>query len=302
MEKVKNVIVFVEFEEYELKIVAFSAALARILGAEVTLMHVLHTGYDYLEVGGYGKSIEIAYERALSRARHLMDEYIQEVSRFYDVKFHKKLAMGHPLDEFINFTNLKKGIAVLPNYHKTARLKFTTPKITHKALRKLNTNMIFVNGEFLPRIDRISISKILVPIDFSEYSKSALRFAATLAAKNGAQIHAISVIHPPRLSPELFEDIKLDYQEFISVLEREVKNKLDNLIKECVQECRINNITSEVLEGQPPDVILELSREKFDLIAMGIKGRSLSEKLLVGSVTEQVVELSDIPVAVIRSF
>ncbi len=302
MDTIKDIIVFVEFEEYELKIIAFSAALAKILDADVTLMHVLHTGYDYLEVGGYGKSIEIAYERALNRARHLMDEYIQEVSQIYDVTFHKKLAMGHPLDEFINFTNIKKGIAVLPNYRKTAKLKFTTPKITHKALRKLNTNMIFVNGEFLPRIDKISISKILVPVDFSEYSKSALRFAASIASKNGAQIHAISIIHPPRVSPELLEDIELNYQEFISVLQREVKNKLDNLISECTRECQINTITSEVLEGQPPDVILELSREKFDLISMGIKGRSLSEKLLVGSVTEQVVELSDIPVAVIRSF
>ncbi len=300
--EVKDIVVFVEFEEYELKIIAFSAALAKVFGAEVTLMHVLHTGYDYLEVGGYGKSIEIAYERALNRARHLMDEYIREVSETYDVKFRKKLAMGHPLDEFINYTNMKKGIAILPNHHKNARLKFTSPRITHKALRKLNTNMVFVNGEFLPRIDRISISKILVPVDFSEYSKSALRFASAIAKKNGAHIHTLSVIHPPRVSPELLEDIELNYQEFVSVLEREVKNKLENLVNECIDECNIKNITSEVLEGQPPDIILELSREKFDLISMGIKGRSLSEKLLVGSVTEHVVELSNIPVAVIRSF
>ena len=294
MSEIKDVIVYVDFGEYELKVVAYAAKLAEILGAEVTLMHVLHTGYDYLEVGGYGKSIEVAYDRALLKARRIMDDYINEIKKVFSVEIKKKLATGHPIDEFINFVNVKKGLAILPNHVKSHRVRFVSPKIVHKAIRKLQTNMVFVDGEFLPRIDRINIEKILVPVDFSEFSKSALKFALKL----GGKVHAITVIHPPRVSRDLLEEVELDYDEFISVLEMEAKRKLEKLVKELGGE----NIVTEVVEGEPPQRILEASREKFDLIVMGIKGRSKSEKLMVGSVTEQVVEFSEVPVAVIRGF
>ena len=294
MSEIKDIIVYIDFGDFELKVVAYAARLAQILGAELTLMHTLHTGYDYFEVGGYGKSIEVAYERALVKARRLIDEYITDIQQLYPIKIRRKLATGHPIDEFINFVNARNGLAVLPNHVKPGMVKFIAPKIVHKALRKLQTNMVFVDGEFLPRIDRINIEKVLVPVDFSEYSKAALRFALTLEAK----VHAITVIHPPRVSPDLLEEVELDYKEFISAIEHEAQKKLKNLVEELGGE----NVETEVIEGEPPQKILETSREKFDLIVMGIKGRSKSEKLMVGSVTEQVVESSEVPVAVIRSF
>ena len=294
MGAIKDVIVYIDFGECELKVVAFAARLAQIIDAELTLMHTLHTGYDYFEVGGYGKSIEVAYERALLKARRLIDEYISEIQKVFPVKIKKKLAAGHPIDEFINFVNVKNGLAVLPNYVKSRKIRFISPKIVHKAIRKIQTNMIFVDAEFLPRIDRINIEKVLVPVDFSDYSKAALRFALQL----GAKVHAITVIHPPRFSPDILDEIELDYKEFISALEYEARKKLEKLIKEIGGR----DVETEVIEGEPPQKILEASRDKFDLIVMGIKGRSKSEKLMVGSVTEQVVEFSEVPVAVIRSF
>lgn len=40
----------------------------------------------------------------------------------------------------------------------------------------------------------IKINKILVPVDFSEGSELALRYAATFASEYGAQIHLLNVI------------------------------------------------------------------------------------------------------------
>ena len=294
MSEVKEVIVYIDFGECELKVVAYAARLAQIFNAELTLMHTLHTGYDYFEVGGYGKSIEVAYERALLKARGLIDEYISEINKVFPINIRKKLASGHPIDEFINFVNARNGLAVLPNHVKSRKIRFISPKIIHKAIRKLHTNMVFVDGEFLPRIDRIHIEKVLVPVDFSEYSKAALKFALQL----GAKVHVITVIHPPRFSPDLLDEVELDYNEFISAIEYEARKKLDDLVKEVGGK----DVETEVVEGEPPQKILEASREKFDLIVMGIKGRSKSEKLIVGGVTEQVVEFSEVPVAVIRSF
>ncbi len=299
MSEIKNVIVYVDFNEYEIKIIGYATRIAEILGAEVTLMHVLHTGYDYFEVGGFGKSIEVAYERAIAHARLVMDDYINEMQKvFKSVKIRKKLAMGHPLDEFINYAHSNNGLVVLPNHIRRKNIRFLSPGVTHKALRKLNRNMIFVDGEVLPRIDKIDIKRILVPVDFSEYSISALKFAAELASRNDARIHAINVIHPPRVQRELLEEIGLNYKEFVSVLEQETGMKLKSLVK----ELGIKSVKTEVIEGTPPEVIVELSKDKFDMVALGIKGKSKSEKLLVGNVTEQVVEFSHAPVAVIRDF
>lgn len=299
MSEIKNVIVYIDFNEYEFKTIGYAAKIAEILGAEVTLMHVLHTGYDYFEVGGFGKSIEVAYKRSIAHARLVMDEYINEMQKFFkDLKIRKKLAMGHPLDEFINYVHLNSDLVVLPNHVKQRNIRFLYPDVTHKALRKLNNNIIFVNGEVLPRIDKIDIKKILVPIDFSDYSISALKFAAEIASKNNAEVHVINVIHPPRVPHELLEEIGLNYKEFVTVLERETGSRLEKLI----EELGIKEVEAKVIEGTPPEVIVELSKDEFDMVAIGIKGRSKSEKLLVGNVTEQVVEFSHAPIAVIRSF
>ncbi len=59
-------------------------------------------------------------------------------------------------------------------------------------------------------------------------------------------------------------------------------------------------IQTLVLEGDKADIILQAAKEsKSDIIAMGSHGRKWLEKIVMGSVTEEVLNHTSIPVFVI---
>jgi nucleotide-binding universal stress UspA family protein len=58
---------------------------------------------------------------------------------------------------------------------------------------------------------------------------------------------------------------------------------------------------TEILEGQPAGVIVELARSRgMDLIIVGSRGRSAITSALLGSVSEGVVHHADRPVLVVK--
>lgn len=62
------------------------------------------------------------------------------------------------------------------------------------------------------------------------------------------------------------------------------------------------DITTAVRAGNPHEAILDYAGENdIDLVVMGASGRSESDRNLLGSVTERVVRLSDVPVTTVRA-
>jgi len=61
------------------------------------------------------------------------------------------------------------------------------------------------------------------------------------------------------------------------------------------------DVTTTVRAGYPHEVILDYAEtEGIDLIVMGTHGRTGLDRYLIGSVTEKVVRLSDVPVLSVR--
>src|SRR5688572_24080706 len=146
----------------------------------------------------------------------------------------------------------------------------------------------------------LPVKRILVPVDFSECSIFALRYAADLAQQVHASIvlaHvATSLIAPPEM-----EYIQLDLKKFRAELEKHANAKLTALAqKEIPATIHASPI---VRHGAAWEEITKLAKErKADLIIIGTHGYTGVKHMIMGSTAEKVVRYAGCPVLVVREY
>lgn len=162
----------------------------------------------------------------------------------------------------------------------------------------------------------MNLSKILVPIDYSDYSDRALQWGAGLAERFGAQLLLLHVI--PRASqdlpgleetasPQLALDSPTVYyapgpppEGMMTIDPIEIaQNELKDLAVAKLNQSM--SVISRVGVGRPAEEIVRLARdEHVDLIVMGTHGRTGLRHLLAGSVAEAVMRTAPCPVFTVK--
>ncbi len=146
-------------------------------------------------------------------------------------------------------------------------------------------------------------SHILVPVDGSAASDRAVHTAAATAKAFGSHVALICVVDPYPFSG-VGADMAFAQGDYLEAATAEAKKVTDRARLAC--EASGVQVTSSVLEGQSVyAAIMEAAEavgpEGADLIVMGSHGRKGLEKLILGSVTAQVLSHSHVPVMVVRA-
>lgn len=114
----------------------------------------------------------------------------------------------------------------------------------------------------------IKLNKILVPVDFSEGSALALRYAATFSREYGAQIHLLNVIEEAVLRPGSISDP-------LNTVAKWEQQNLEELEKFVPEEYNKLDIIKAVRGGLAYESIIEYAREEeVSLIIIGAHGRT----------------------------
>jgi len=154
------------------------------------------------------------------------------------------------------------------------------------------------------------IKNILIPVDFSEYSRYACEVGFNYAHDIGAQIdilHAFYTFQLP-ISP-----IPLDFgehspiineEEFVQIQKREQEDldKFAAFIKEKISAGQWPDVPYRCFlrNGLPEEEIISYGNEtKPEMIIMGTRGKSRKDADLIGSVTAEVIEKVDVPLLAI---
>jgi nucleotide-binding universal stress UspA family protein len=135
---------------------------------------------------------------------------------------------------------------------------------------------------------------ILVPTDFSDLSKVAVRYAAKIAGKLNGNITLLHVIDLPTTVRATIR-METNIREHLNI----IREKFERLNDEVVENSPMKNrIRYKVSRGNSfNDTILRESRRlRSGLIVMGTKGASGIKKTLIGSNTASVLGASHIPV------
>jgi nucleotide-binding universal stress UspA family protein len=141
------------------------------------------------------------------------------------------------------------------------------------------------------------MKRILIPVDFSEYSDEALKVSAQIARKNNLEIVLLHLLELPHQSSDAYGNGN-SIPEIIFF-----KNKAISKLEELMDADYLKGINvSEAIEFKNvTEGIIDASiKNDVDLIVMGSHGTSGFKELLVGSNTEKVVRFSNIPVLVIK--
>lgn len=139
--------------------------------------------------------------------------------------------------------------------------------------------------------------KILLPTDFSEWSKEAIEYTISLAVSYDAQIHILHVVdNVPVLA---FHSIDLNSETVLRDSERQAKEALDGLIKSHFTYNR--NLVPVIRHGEASKEIVKYACEEgMDLIIMATHGRTGLAHVVMGSIAEKVVRHSEVPVLTIK--
>jgi len=139
---------------------------------------------------------------------------------------------------------------------------------------------------------------VLVPIDGTPLSSQALEWAFTNL--QSPSVTAIHVQNPadPGYGAEFDDETRLkDPQEHVERVTRRVRQTAETVASELEAELEIETVT-----GDPAREVVEYATEHdVDHIVLGSHGRTGRERLLLGSVSENVVRRSPATVTVVRA-
>ncbi len=147
-----------------------------------------------------------------------------------------------------------------------------------------------------------TFKKVLLPIDESEFSKRSIIFAGNFLQYFNSEISEITLLHVIRAGHLTKHETRMDLRaeilkssEFFKKLKKQfLKEKIKPILDE-YKNLLINSgiktkITQKVKEGDPGNEIIKLLSEKdYTSVFISRRGMSLSESLLMGSVSTKVV-------------
>jgi nucleotide-binding universal stress UspA family protein len=146
--------------------------------------------------------------------------------------------------------------------------------------------------------EKLSVKKVLVPIDFSKHSKHALSYAVSFAKQFKAELLLVYVVEATVYPADLSFG-QVAFPSFEKELRDRGKEELDALVKSHVGASVKTRIA--IRSGKAFLEIIRMAEEEHvDLIIIATHGHTGVEHLIFGSTAEKVVRKAQCPVLVLR--
>ena len=147
-----------------------------------------------------------------------------------------------------------------------------------------------------------NLRRILVPVDYSACSRSALEHAAMLAKSFNATIDLLYVWEAPAfIAPEAMVGAAGTTQTLAQLASDQAQAAMREFVAQA-REDGIEIANTRVEQGDPSHTTGTLAdSDGYARLAMGTRGRSGFAHLLLGSVAEKVVRRASCPVLTVRT-
>ena len=294
MLEIRRILCPIDFSDECRHALVHATAVAKWYGAAITLLHVSHPEaftnppllFDELPTG------PAMIESALRAAEEELPKWSQSVTAA-GVEVETLVERGYPVQRILaRAATLPADLVVLGTHGRSGFERVILGSVTEKVLRKALCPVMAVPPAAVSA-GKLPYTRLLCPVDFSDSSEAALRFACSLAEEADARLTIVHVFDwEPGDDPIL---ARFDTAEFFEVVERQSRERLDRLVPE---EARVWCQPETVMaRGKPYREILALADAKqADLIVLGVRGRNPIDLALFGSTANQVVRRARCPV------
>lgn len=154
------------------------------------------------------------------------------------------------------------------------------------------------------------VRRIMVPVDFSDISFDACRFAVSLAVKFKSEVKLVHIFYNPAIDVSPYADhysYQIKLVESLREIEKSAREnmlKLEHKLKMwCIKENFAQiRITAKLINGFSTDELIEYSKTyKPALIIMGTRGLTRDNYKAFGRVASKVIENAEVPVLALPS-
>lgn len=144
-----------------------------------------------------------------------------------------------------------------------------------------------------------TVQKILAPVDFSETSGHALKYASDLAARMGAELVVLHVYDVPTFT--FPEGSYIPTADEAARIASAAQKALDEAVGS-LESAKGSTPPEAILrKGAPAEEVLKAADEiGADMIVMGTHGRGFFSRALMGSIAQDVIRRSTMPVLTLR--
>ncbi|WP_254525512.1 universal stress protein [Natrinema caseinilyticum] len=259
---------------------------AKLFDADLHVVHVLetgdlHPGYEDEAADEFAHRGEEATERATELAADAGVDASGAILE-QDQPVHRSLiayADEHDAD-----------CIVMGTYGRTGLDRFVIGSVAERTLRESPVPVVTVHED---TVVESAFDSVLVPTDGSDCAMAAADHAIELAETTGAALHIVNVVD----SGILWSD---DVGTAREALEKAGTRAIDRVVDRA-DEADVSTVEASVLTGSPHrDIVAYADDRDVDCLVMGTHGRTGWDRYLLGSTTERVVRLAEIPVISIK--
>jgi nucleotide-binding universal stress UspA family protein len=250
------------------------------------------------------KNLSIPKE-VLEEFPNLIENMINERKEAMEelVKLHFKEIKGVIISFVVKEGNLSKKILKLAE-EKSADMIIIGRKVdlpgtgvaSQRLARRASCSLLIV-----PEGSRPRVSKLLVPSDFSDYSKDALEEAIMIASKHGGKTEI--VCQNVFSVPSGYHFTGKSYEEFTEIMKMHAEINYKKFIRKIdTKGIKITPIYTKDDDDDPVQEIVSKALEiGADGIVIGAKGRTAATALFIGSMAERLIQFNDsLPLLVTR--
>ncbi len=143
--------------------------------------------------------------------------------------------------------------------------------------------------------------KILVPVDLMDFSPGIVPYIRTVVKTFEAEVHLLFVErvlkeYTSGQLPDISVTRKFEEEAF-----QEAERQLRAIAEEHLHG--YPGVTTRVIPGHAAETIIQyVQSEKIDLIILGTHGKRAMEHLVFGSVAEEVLKSSTVPILALNPF
>ena len=305
----KKVLVPVDQSEQSRSIVRWAVSLAKATKAELTLLTVIDTeDIRIVESGARGVERPEASDGIIGTlAAQLKDQLEREADelRATGVSISVRVAAGAPAKVIVDEAKwLDVDLIAMSTRRDSALARGVLGSVTDRVLHSTSTPLMILQPEELTdeAIGAGFIRNIIVPLDGSELSETAVPPALELARATGAELVFTEVVRLPVYGMDMggvgYGAVQMA-EDLDTKLEEEASAKY---LAQCVANAETAGVkaSAQVRVGNPSVQLVDeaLTREG-SVIVMATHGTGGIKRWVIGSVTDKTIRSSHRPVLVI---
>jgi nucleotide-binding universal stress UspA family protein len=304
---IRHILCPIDFSESARRAFDQAVAIARWSGARVTVLHVaspaaVTAAAPDAHLVTPGGPMPADRDRLLVEVRRFI-EAPSVAGGVVDVLLREGPPAGEILDQV---TALRPDLLVMGTHGRSGLQRLLLGSVAEHVLHAATCPVLTVpprQPDAVPATSSL-YATILCPVDFSDTSADAVRFAVSLAEGSGGRLTIVHVLsHDLQSTPDMYDtmlsDSRLSDEAYQQRRAGYARQRVLELVPEAAGvECLVETVGPD---GPPAKEILRLAAaQQSDLIVMGVQPRTDADLLISGSTTHEVVREAGCAVLTLR--